>query len=272
MDFEFLEPVQKKGFKKLEVKVAVGKIIHFQLTTTPRKLEALTQGELELRTEIHLTLGSDLITYGLDKFFLILKELTGRGDTQISSTLKYDILRFKPELSSAERLRLEKLYYEKVNAPVKKFIDALGPRVRKVREFIKDADEVVDQEVREVAAKEIVQRLRKTTADFGFDLDRISKRTGDLLGRMADSLGETETRQAESPEYQAIIRKRTSQRDVKTKPQLVIVQQGTTLQIYGGSSLDARFGDITPELLYDTLRRYLLTNIPKGKRHKRIAK
>jgi len=263
MDFEFLEPLHKKGFKKLEVSFDAGKINHFRMITKPRKLAALIQGELELRTDIHLTLGSDLLTYGLDKVLLIFKDLMGRGDKQTISTLKYSIIRVKPEFLPEEVQKVEKLYYKKVNAPVKKFIDALGPRVRKVREFIKDADEVVDQEVREIAAKEIVQRVRKTTADFGFDLDRITKRTGDILGRVAEILREPEGQKEDVPEYQAIIRKKTSHRDVQTKPQLIIIQQGTSLQIIGGYEIDPHFTNITPELLHDTLRRYLLTKIPK---------
>ena len=91
MDFEFLEPLHKKGFKKLEVSFDAGKINHFRMITKPRKLAALIQGELELRTDIHLTLGSDLLTYGLDKVLLIFKDLMGRGDKQTISTLKLSI-------------------------------------------------------------------------------------------------------------------------------------------------------------------------------------
>lgn len=263
MDFAFLDPVRKTGFKKLEVITdSSGKVTRFKLITTPRKLNDLIQGEYELRTEIQLTLGSDLLTYGLDKFLLVLKEVTGRSDKPMSSTLKYDIVRLKPELTFEERHRIEKLYYKKVNAPIGKFLNALGPRVQKARAFIKDADEVVREEVREVAAKEIVTRLKKATADFGFDFDQISKRTGDLLGRMADILGEPAPQKTETQEYQAVIRKKTSHRDVETKPQLIIIQQKGLLEILGGHELEAQFDDISPELLADTLRRYLLTKMP----------
>ncbi|MDD1779542.1 MAG: hypothetical protein LUQ65_15370 [Candidatus Helarchaeota archaeon] len=263
MDFTFLDPVRKTGFKKLEVTTEAGKVTRFRLITTPRKLGELIQGEMELRTEIQLTLGSDLLTYGLDKFFLVLKEVTGRGDKPVSSTLKYEVVRMKPEFTPAERRRTEKLYYKKVKAPLGKCLNALGPRVKKVRAFMKEPDQVVREEVREVAAKEIVDRVKKATADFGFDFDRISKRTGDLLGRMADILGESAPQQTETPEYQSVIRKKTSHRDVETKPHLIIIQQKGMLQILGVHELDAHFDDINPELLNDTLQRYLLTKMPK---------
>ena len=263
MDFAFLDPVRKTGFQKLEVTTETGKVTRFRLITNPRKLNDLIQGEMELRTEIQLTLGSDLLTYGLDKFLLLLKDLTGRSDKPVSSTLKYEVVRLKPEFTPEERRRTEKLYYKKVNAPLGKFINAVGPRVKKVRAFMKDADQVVREEVREVAAKEIVDRLKKTTADFGFDFDSISKRTGDLLGRMANILGESAPQQTETQEYQAVIRKKTSHRDVETKPQLIIIQQQGILQIFGGSELEAHFDAISPELLNDSLRRYLLTKVPK---------
>ena len=258
-----MDPLKKTGFKALRVKEDAGKIIYFKVLMKPRKLDALIQCEIELRTEIHLTLGSDLITYGLDKFFSILKGLTGRGDQPVSSTLKYDVIRLNPQLTEEEKRRIEKRYYKKVNAPVGKFLDALGPRVRKVREFMKDADQVVESEIREVAAKEIVDRLKKTTADFGFDLDRLTKRTGDLLGHVVDIIGEPDPLQTKAQLYQAVIRKKAAQTDVEKKPQLIIFQQENELQIMGGSNLDPRFADINPELLFDTLRLYLLTKRPK---------
>jgi hypothetical protein len=269
MDFEFLKPVRKTGFTKLEVAVDAGKVTRLKLITKPRKLDELIQGEMELRTEIHLTLGSELMTFGLDKFLLIMKELMGRGDRPINSTLKYEVVRLKPEYMPEERSMVEKLYFKKVNAPVRKFIDALGPRVKKVREFMRDADHVMREEVREVAAKEVMERLKKTSADFGFDLDKISKVTGGILGRVADMLGEKETPKVEAQEYQAVIRKKTSHQDVETKPQLIIIQQGSNLQIIGGSEMDVQFDDINPELLYDTLRLYLLTKVQKEKKSSR---
>jgi hypothetical protein len=202
---------------------------------------------------------------------LFIKELMGRGDKPTTSTLKYQILRLKPPHKPEEMQEVEALYYKKVNAPVSKFFDALGPRVRKVREFIKDADEVVDQEVREVATKEIVERLRKTSSDFGFDLDRISRRTGDLLGRFADILSEESPKKTIAPEYQAGIRKKTSHRNVSTKAQLIIIQRNDVLQFLGGSELDDHFADISPELLYDTLRRYLLTKAATRKNNKQAS-
>lgn len=264
MDFEFLEPLRKTGFRKLAVEVFEGKITYFKFITKPRRIEALIQGELELRTEIHLTFGSDLITYGLDKLLLLAKELTGRGESPTTSTLKYDIFRVKPSFTEDEKKRLEALYYQKINAPIQKFLDALGPRVRKVREFIKDADEVVDQEVREVAAKEIVERIRKTSSDFGFDFDRISRRTGEFLEHMSGILGEsTPAVKINAPEYQAGIRKKSALKEGLIKPQLLIIQKHENLQFIGGSQLDDHFSDISPELLNDALRRYLLTKNPK---------
>ncbi len=272
MEFEVLEPVSKKGFEKLEVVMEGEKVGKFVLVTKPRKLENLVQGELEMRTEIQLTLGSDLITYGLDKMLLIIKELMGRGDKPMTSTLKYDVVRFKPEVTEKEKQRLEKLYYQKVNAPVAKFIDALGPRVKKVREFLKDADEVIREETREVAAKEIVDRIRKATVDFGFDFDRITKRAGEILGRVADIVGEAGGQEGKYQDYQALVRKKTAQKDVETKPQVIIVQQKGILQIAGGNTFDAHFDNISPELLFDTLRLYLLTKVPIEKSKKMTEK
>ncbi len=265
MDFEFLNPLKKSGFKELEIEIGEGTITRFRLVVAPRKVDALIQGELEMRTEIHLTLGSDLITYGLDKFLLIVKELTGRGDRPVTSTLKYSVVRVKPEFTVDERKRLEKLYYKKVNAPVQKFLDALGPRVKKMREFIKDSDQFIREETREVAAKEIVQRLKKATEDFGFDLERISRRTKDLLGLVANMFGEPDAQKLEAQEYQAIIFKKKSKRTAVAKPQLIINQRHDALQIIGGSKIDPHFKDISPDLLYDTLRYYLLIKVPKRK-------
>ncbi|MHA1267101.1 MAG: hypothetical protein ACTSRS_17815 [Candidatus Helarchaeota archaeon] len=265
MDFEFLDPMKKRGFQQLEVRIHGEKISHFKLVTTPRKLENLIQGEFELRTEIQLMLGSDLLTYGLDKVLLLIKELMGRADTPTISTLKYEVIRLKPPPQPEERRKVEQLYYEKVNAPVKKFIDALGPRIRKIREFLRDADEVVDQEIREVAAKEIVQRLRSTASDFGFDLNQISKRTGELLGHMVNLFREMDLQKVQAPEYQAVVRIKSPYQTGRPKPQIIIIQQGSTLRFLGGSKLNEKFSDISPQLLYDTLRRYLLTKASASK-------
>ncbi|HUY00102.1 MAG TPA: hypothetical protein VMV49_11145 [Candidatus Deferrimicrobium sp.] len=93
-----------------------------------------------------------------------------------------------------------------------------------------------------------------------------------MLGHVADILGEPSTQKLETEEYQAVIRKKTASKDVEMKPQLIIIQQENNLQIAGGSKVDAHFDDINPELLYDTLRMYLLTNIPKVKKRKKIPK
>jgi hypothetical protein len=105
--------------------------------------------------------------------------------------------------------------------------------------------------------------------DFGFDLNRLSKITENVLGHVADILGEQNEKKLEAPEYQAVIRKKTAHRDVETKPQLIVIQQENGLQIAGGSGIDAHFDDINPELLYDTLRIYLLTAISKAEKSRK---
>jgi hypothetical protein len=270
MDFKFLEPIRHKGVKKLEIEVEEDKVTHFRLITNPRKLEELIQAELEVRTEIQLTLGSDFLTYGIDKFMLIFKELTGRSGERPISTLKYDVIRTKPEFMPGEERRVEELYYRKVNAPIKKFLNALGPRVRKVREMMKDTDQFIREEAQEVAAKEIVGRIKKTTEDFGFDFNSIAKTAGTLLGSVANVLGAPPVQKLEAPaapEYHAAIRKKRIQRTMEIKPQLIIIQGGPTLQIMGGSGIDSSFDNINPELLYDTLHYFLLSKIPTSKKH-----
>ena len=269
MDFKFLEPIRRNGVKKLEIEVGEEKVTQFRLITNPRKLEDIIQGELELRTEIQLTLGSDLLTYSLDKFMLIFKELTGRSGERPISTLKYEITRMKPEVMPEEERRIEELYYRKVNAPIRKFLDALSPRVRKVREMMKDTDQFIRTEAREVAAKEIVGRIKKTTEDFGFDFNSIAKTAGTLLGSVANVLGAPPVQKLEAPatpEYHAEIRKKRIQSTTEIKPQLIIIQGGPTLQIMGGSGIDLSFDDISPELLYDTLHYYLLAKVSKSKK------
>lgn len=266
MDFDFLNPLRKRGFKKLEVSTDSGKITRFNLITKPRKLEKLIQAELELRSEIHVTLGSELLTYGLEKLLLFVKGRTGQEDESIKSTIKYDVLRIKPDYTPEEEQKVEELYYNKINAPVKKFVDALSVRVKKGKELMEDTDNYVRSEARDVAAKEIVDRLRKTTEDFGFDLNRITKRTDNLLGRIINVLGDREPEKYEVQEYQAEIRKKRTRMPPDVRPQLIINQSESMLQIIGGSEIDSNFEDIDPELLDDTLRIYLLTEITKEKK------
>ncbi len=256
MDYSFLAPLKKTGFLKLEVTTDAGKFTRFNLIAKPRKIAHLIQGELELRTEIHLTLGSDLLTYGLDKVLLLFKGITGRTDKPVTSTLKYTVVRVKPNVTEAEKSALEKLYYKKVNAPIRKFISAVGPRVRKAREFLKDADKFIKAEAREVATKELVDRVKKTTEDFG--IDRITQFAGTLLDRVTDMLGEPSEEMEEGEEYQAIILRKRKSKTSELKPQLLIMQGGNALRIMGGSKFDEHCEDILPELLHDTLRYYLL--------------
>lgn len=264
MDFEFLQPLSKRGFKKLEITTDNGKITRFNLITRPRLLEKLIRAEYELRTEIYLTLGSDLLTYGLEKLIMFVKGRSGNEDEKINSTLKYDVLRIKPDYTEEEENRVEELYYNKVNAPVKKFVDAVGSRVKKGKELLEDTDQFVRSEARDVAAKEIVDRLRKTTEDFGFDLNRMTKRTNNLLGRIVAVLGDSEVeKEYDVQEYQSEIRKKRVRMPEDVRPQLVVTQSGSTLQIIGGSEVDSNFEDIEPELLYDTLRLYLLIKVQK---------
>ncbi|MHA1279645.1 MAG: hypothetical protein ACTSRC_10805 [Candidatus Helarchaeota archaeon] len=257
MQFDFLKPLTKSGFKKLEITTGGGRITRFFLKMRPQKLSELISGELEIRTEIQLTLGSDLLTYGLDKFLLLFQGLTGQGNKSITSTLKYSVVRVKPEMTEAEKAQLEKLYYKKVNAPIRKFLTAVGPRVRKAREFLRDADKFIKAEAREVATKEIVDRVVKTTEDFG--IDRITRFAGNLLSRVAEILEDSEIAEEHTEEYQAVILKKRKLKESELKPQLIIMQRGNSLRIMGGSKFDDHCEDIHPELLYDTLRRYLLT-------------
>ncbi|MHA1145683.1 MAG: hypothetical protein ACTSRW_13160 [Candidatus Helarchaeota archaeon] len=269
MNRDFLDPLKKFGFKKLEICTDDGKITRFNLITRPRKLEHLIRGELELRSEIYLTLGSELLTYGLEKLILFVKGRTGKEEEKVKSTLKYDVLRIKPDYTQEEKDEVQELYYNKINAPVKKFVDAMGDRVKKGKEFMEDTDHFVRTEARDVAAKEIVNRLRKTTADFGFDLNRITRRTDDLLGRIVNVLGDASTQSFQADEYQAEIREKRIRSTGEIKPQLIITQSGNTLQIIGGSEVDSNFDDIDPNLLQDTLRLFLLTKTPKEKTNKK---
>jgi len=269
MDFKFLEPIRRKGVNKLEIEVEEDRVTSFRLVTKPRKLEELIQGELELRTEIQLTLGSDLLTYGLDKLMLAFKEITGRSGEQPISTLKYDLRRIEPETIPEEERRVKELYYRKVNAPIRKFLDALGPRVRKARELMKDTDQFLRSEAREVAAKEIVDRIKKTTEDFGFDFNRLAKTADTLLSGVASVLGVSTPQKPETPavpEYHAEIWNKKMQKRTETKAQLIVIQGGPMLQIIGGSNIDSGLDDVSPELLYDALRYYLLAKVPTRKR------
>ena len=263
MDFNFLEPLKNAGFRKLECSSDGMKIIGFNLITEPRELEQLIWGELELRSEIYVTLGSDLLTYGLEKLIKFVKERSGRTEESVKSTLKYDIIRIRPEYMPDEEEKVKELYFNKVNAPVKKFVDAIGTRVKRGKELLEDTDHFVRSETRDVAAKEIVNRLKKTSSDFGFDLDRITRRTDDLFGRIINVLGDSTSPKFKVQEYQAEIRKKHVRPPDDNKPQLIITQNENSLQIIGGSEIDSNFDNISIGLLKDTLQMYLLAKPPK---------
>jgi len=257
---EFLQPLAKYGIKKLEISQE-RKISRFYLITKPRKLEDLIQGELELRTEIYLALGSELLTYGLEKFIMFMKDLRGEETPpEFSSTLKYNVIRIEPEFTEEEENLAQELYYNKINKPVAQFVNALGDRVKKGKELLEDTDKFARKEGTKVAQDEIIRRLRKTSKDFGFDLSKITKSTTRILDRILNVVGEKEIEFV--PEYRALI-KPQSKREVN--PQLVIHQTGHHLRIMGGSQLtsEQEIDDIDPELLNDALKYILLTKEKK---------
>ncbi|MHA1380062.1 MAG: hypothetical protein ACTSRG_16950 [Candidatus Helarchaeota archaeon] len=257
---EFLKPLQRYGFKYLEITNAK-KISKIYLVTKPRKLKDLIQGDLELRTEIHLPLGSELLSYGIEKVLSLLSDIRGEESPPgFTYTLKYDVNRIEPEFTAEEEVLAQEMYQEKVNKPVSQFVEAIGERVSKGKELIEDTEKFTRKEGRKVAQEEIVRRLRKTGKDLGFDLGRITKRTERFLDAIINIVGERELEVV--PEYRAIIKPKTN-RDVN--PQLIIHQTGNDLRILGGSQLTAEqaLDDVDPELLHDTLKFMLLTKAKK---------
>lgn len=257
---EFLKPIQKYGFKLLEINYEK-KVSKFYLITRPRTLEELIQGELELRTEIYLALGSELITYGIERFLTILKDIRGdESPPEFSSTVKYDITRVEPKFTKEEEDKAQELYNNKVNKPVSQVVEAIGERVKKGRELIESTDQFAIKEGTKVAQQEIIRRLRKTSKDLGFDLGKITKRTQRLFDTIINIIGEKEIQNV--PEYRALIKPK-SKREIS--PQLIIHQTGNDLRIMGGSQLttEQEFDDVDVELLNDTLKFMLLTKLKR---------
>ena len=257
---EFLNPIQKYGFKYLEITYGK-KISKINLITKPRKLNDLIQGELELRTELYLAFGSELITYGIERALTILSELQGREiSPELAPRIKYSITRIEPEFTEEEEARAQELYQEKLNKPVSQFIDAIGKQMKRGKELLEHTEQFAIKEGRKVAQEEIIRRLRKTGKELGFDLGKISKRTERLLDTIINIIGEKEMEVV--PEYRALIKPKTK-KDVN--PQLVIHQTGHDLRILGGSQLtsEQEFDDVDPELLSDTLKYILLTKAKK---------
>ncbi|MFX0133706.1 MAG: hypothetical protein ACFFDN_08685 [Candidatus Hodarchaeota archaeon] len=253
---EFLKPIQRYGFKHLEISYDK-KISKIYLITKPRSLEDLIQGELELRTEIYFALGSELITYGIEKFLTLLSDFRGHeSPPEFTSTIKYDITRIEPKYTEEEEIKVQELYQEKINKPISQVVDAIGERMKKGRELLEQTDQFTKKEGRKVAQHEIIRRLRKTSKDFGFDFGRITKRTERVLDAILNIVGEKEMEVV--PEYRALIKPKLKR---EINPQLVIHQTGRDLRILGGSQLttEQEFDDIDPELLKDTLNFMLLT-------------
>ncbi|MFX1450333.1 MAG: hypothetical protein ACFFCM_05800 [Promethearchaeota archaeon] len=258
---EFLKPLQRYGFKHLEVSYDK-KISKFYLITKPRALEDLLRGELELRTEIYLfALGSELITYGIEKFLTLLSDIRGDETTpEFTSTIKYDITRIEPKYTEEEEAQAQELYQEKINKPVSQVIEAVGKRVEKGRELLEQTDKFARKEGTKIAQQEIIRRLQKTSKDLGFDFGRITRRTERVLDAIINFVGEKEMEFV--PEYRALIRPKTKR---EVNPQLVIHQTGRDLRILGGSRLttEQELDDVDPELLKDTLHFMLLTKVKK---------
>ncbi|MHA1298766.1 MAG: hypothetical protein ACTSO9_04900 [Candidatus Helarchaeota archaeon] len=253
---EFLKPLVRYGFKHLEI-TKDKKISKLYLITKPRKLEDLLSGEIELRTEIYFALGSELLTYGIEKILSLLSGI--RGDEtppEFTFTIKYDVIRIEPPYTDEDEQKAQELYQQKINKPVSQFIETIGNRMKKGREFIEDTEKFTRKEGSKVVQEEIVRRLRKTGKELGFDLSRITKRTERVLDAIINIVGEREMTVV--PEYRALIKPK-SKREIN--PQLVIHQTGKNLRILGGSQIttEEEFDDIEPELLHDALKFMLLT-------------
>ena len=209
-------------------------------------------------------LGSELITYGLEKMInLFARIISVEEKKELKSILKYDISRIIPDYSNEEKERVDELYYNKVNAPVKRVVDVLEDRVKKGKELMDNTDKYVRTEAREVAFKEITKRIRRTGEDLGFNVNRITKTSEQIFGRILNVLTDDSNKKIESIEYRALIRSRLGGNLDTTKPQLVIHQTENGLRIMGGSFIDEEFDDLSPELLKDVLQFILLTKKEK---------
>ncbi len=258
-EYNYLKHLQKYGFKKLDVIQDKNRIKRIEIITYPRKIDDLKEAELQLRSEVHHMLGSELITYGLEKLINIFSRIrSGEEKKELKSILKYEITRMQPNYEEEEIKRVDELYYNKVNAPVKRVVDVVEDRVKKGRKLMADTDNYVRGEARDVAVKELGKRIRRTGEELGFNVNRITQRSEQLFGRILNILTEESPTAIEEIEYRASIRSLEA-----SKPQLVVHQSEDGLRIIGGSQFDEQFSDVTPELLEDTIKFMLLEKKPK---------
>ncbi|NHI93054.1 MAG: hypothetical protein EAX96_11170 [Candidatus Lokiarchaeota archaeon] len=259
-DFDFLKPLNKYGFSKLDIKIDKDIIKKIDLITRSRKIMDLKEGELQLRSEVHHMLGSELITYGLEKLITLFSRIrSGEEKKELKSILKYHVIRMEPNYDENEKKRVDELYYNKVNAPVKRVIDVVEDRVKKSKDFVEDTDKYVRGEARDLAFKEIGKRIRRTGEDLGFDVNQITKRSEQIFGRILNVLSDEHSKKIEPIEYRAYIRSRMGGSLESSKPQLTIHQTESGLRIMGGSLIDEQFDDVSPELLEDALQFMLLS-------------
>ena len=265
-DFDFLKPLNRYGFSKLDVKIEKSIIKKVDLIVKSRKIADLKEGELQLRSEVHHALGSELITYGLEKLMNLFTQIrSGEEKKELKSILKYHLIRMEPSYEDEEKKRVDELYYDKVNAPVKRVVDVVEDRVKKGKELVENTDKYMRGEARDVAFKEIAKRIRRTGEDLGFDVNRITKRSEQILGRMFKVLADDSQRIVEPIEYRAYIRSREGGSLENSKPQLIIHQTESGLRIMGGSLIDEQFDDVPPELLKDVFQFVLLSKAERKK-------
>ena len=245
--YSYLKPLGKYGFKKLNVQQEKGRITHIDILTKPRKIEDLQEGELQLRSEVHHMLGSELITYGLEKLINLFSRVrSGEEKKEIKSILKYSVTRAAPDYVEEEKKRVEELYYDKVNAPVKRVVEVVEDRVKKGKKLMDDTDKYIRSETRDVAIKEVGKRIRRTGEELGLNVNRLTQTSEKIFGRILNILTEDSETAIEPIEYRASVRSLDS-----SKPQVIIHQSEHGLRIMGGSEFDDEFDDVDPELLKD---------------------
>jgi len=257
--YSYLKPLRKYGFKKLDIIQDKGRLSRVDILTKPRKIEDLKEGELQLRTEVHHMLGSELITYGLEKLINLFSRVrSGEEKKEIKSILKYSVTRAEPTYDEDEKKRVEELYYNKVNAPVKRVVEVVEDRVKKGKKLMDETNKYIRAETRDVAIKEVTKRIRRTGEELGLNVNRLTQTSEKIFGRILNILTEDSESAIEPIEYRASVRSLDS-----SKPQLIIHQSEHGLRIMGGSQLDEQFDDITPELLEDLFTFILLSKKPK---------
>lgn len=265
-DFDFLKPLNKYGFMKFDIEMGKSIVKKVDLLVKTRKIADLKEGELELRSEVHHMLGSELITYGLEKLMTLFSQIrSGEEKKELKSILKYHIIRMEPNYEEEEKKRVDELYYDKVNAPVKRVVDVVEDRVKKGKKFVEHTDKYVREETRDVAFKELAKRIRRTGEDLGFDVNRITKRSEQMFGRILKVLTDDSEIKVEPIEYRAYIREGIGGSLENKKPQLIIHQTESGLRIMGGSLIDEQFDDVAPELLKDVFQFMLFSKVEKKK-------